>query len=148
MKSIAALLLMYCFLVASCSSGPRKLVLPELPIVSNQTDQKPHYSPAELKRKTYVAYIFKKGQKSNLYQIELAVADCIEKNMDYLIYVEANSQNEVKQWLKELDYPYAVIVDTASTFREANGESIEGYHGYILNKNKEILGSPLIHMRY
>ena len=68
--------------------------------------------------------------------------------MDYLIYVEANSQNEVKQWLKELDYPYAVIVDTASTFREANGESIEGYHGYIVNKNKEILGSPLIHMRY
>ena len=134
--------------LASCTNGPKKLVLPILPLVTNLGENAETNSPSKLKQKTYVAYIYRKSQKDKLYLIELAVADCIKKNMDYLIYVEAESQQEVRKWLKELNYPYSVAVDTAGLFREANNESIEGYNGYIVNKNKEILGSPLIHMRH
>ncbi|WP_421976945.1 hypothetical protein [Roseivirga seohaensis] len=147
MKKNTPLFLVIVALMLSCSSGPRKLVLPELSVVSTQPEAENAKSPFELTRNTYVAYIYKKWQKDRLYQIELAVADCIKKNMDYLIYVEADSETEVKQWLTELDYKYSVVVDKESLFREANGESIEGYNGYIINKDREILGSPTIQYR-
>ncbi|KYG82063.1 hypothetical protein EV198_2675 [Roseivirga ehrenbergii] len=147
MKKSTPLFFVIVALMLSCSSGPRKLVLPELPVVSTQPEAENAKSPFDLTRKTYVAYIYKKWQKDNLYRIELAVADCIKKNMDYLIYVEADSETEVKQWLTELDYKYSVVLDKESLFREANGESIEGYNGYIINKDREILGSPTIQYR-
>lgn len=147
MKKSMPLFFVIVALILSCSSGPRKLVLPKLPVVSIQPEAENEKSPFELARNTYVAYIYKKWQKDRLYQIELAVADCIKKNMDYLIYVEADTETEVKQWLTELDYKYSVVVDKESLFREANGESVEGYNGYIINKDRDILGSPRIQYR-
>ncbi|WP_339606475.1 hypothetical protein [uncultured Roseivirga sp.] len=147
MKKSIFLCILIIPLMFSCSSGPRKLVLPELPVVSIQPKPENAKSPFELTRKTYVAYIYKKWQKDRLYGIELAVADCIKKNMDYLIYVEADSEVEVKQWLTELDYKYSVIWDKESLFREANSETFEGYIGYIINKDKEVLGIPTIQYR-
>ncbi|MGW8122314.1 hypothetical protein ACV07N_06595 [Roseivirga echinicomitans] len=146
-KSSFLTILLFATLISSCSSEARKLVLPELPVVSIQPKAENDKSPFELTRKTYVAYFYRKSQKTRLYQIELAVADCIKKNMDYLIYVEADSEAEVKQWLTELDYKYAVVVDKESLFRQANNETIEGYNGYIVNKDREILGSPQIRYR-
>lgn len=147
MKKTILLFFMVSALMYSCSSGPRKLILPVLPVVSIQPEYENVKSPFELTRKTYVAYIYRKSQKTRLYQIELAVADCIKKNMDYLIYLEADSEAEVKQWLTELDYKYFVVVDKESLFREANNEMIEGYNGYIINKDREILESPQIYYR-
>ncbi|KYG76690.1 hypothetical protein [Roseivirga echinicomitans] len=147
MKKSLLLPLLLAALSFSCSSGPRKLILPELPVVSIQPKAENQKSPFELKRNTYVAYIYRKWQKDNLYRIELAVADCIKKNMGYLIYVEADSETKVKQWLTELDYKYDVVVDKESLFRQANGETIEGYNGYIIDKDREILGSPRIRYR-
>ncbi|WP_323757477.1 hypothetical protein [Roseivirga sp.] len=147
MKKLLFLLLLFAALSFSCSSGTRKLILPELPVVSIHHNAENEKSPFVLTQNTYVAYIYRKWQKDNLYRIELAVADCIKKNMDYLIYVEADSEAEVKQWLTELNYKYSVVVDEESLFREANGESIEGYNGYIINKEREILGSPRIRYR-
>tara|TARA_R110001599_G_scaffold45036_4_gene133574 strand:- start:1317 stop:1763 length:447 start_codon:yes stop_codon:yes gene_type:complete len=147
MKKPFFLFLLITVLMFSCSSGPRKLILPELPVVSIQPESENIKSPFELTRNTYVAYIYKKWQKDRLYRIELAVAVCIKKNMDYLIYVEADSEVEVRQWLTELDYRYDVVVDKESLFRDANNETIEGYHGYIINKDREILGSPRIRYR-
>jgi hypothetical protein len=132
----------------SCKNEPKKIILPKLPVVQLDSVSVGYLTnPEQLKRKTYVAFIGGKSPYSYLFQIEPAIADCIKKNMDFLIYVESRSEDELRNALTDLNFQYPVLYDEKKLFREANKETIEGYNGYIVNAKTEYLSTPLIHYR-
>ncbi|WP_452610894.1 hypothetical protein [Roseivirga echinicomitans] len=97
--------------------------------------------------KTYVAYISDHDPKTQLYRIELALQECIEKRMGYMIYVSGTEKNDIEEILKKLNYKYAVYSDVNSEFKTANGIEDLYYAGFIVDKKGAFITAPMINFR-
>lgn len=144
---IKALLPMLVFLI-SCSQG-REIVLPEdLELIAQKSSIAEEYKDYSEFNKAFVAYIGKQDPKTQLYRIELALQDAVDKGLGYMIYVSGTSPKELKEILVDLDYGFAVYADVDSQFKDANDidEDIR-YTGLIINSKGDYLSSPMIHWR-
>ena len=137
------------FIVISSCTEKRAIIYPEgLQLIGKEDTMIKNYKDYSKFNKSFVAYIGSQNPKTELYRIELALQDAVDKGMGYVIYVSGTPANEVKKTLKDLDYNFAVYVDINSQFQSANDiESTLRYTGFIVNSKGEYLSSPLIHYR-
>jgi hypothetical protein len=140
------LTVLFIICIVSCTSKRREMVLPELPLYSLAKGI--YEDPNAFKgRKKYIASLSGKQTKTRLKRIQPAIKNALEKGLSVVVYINSNDSEKVMKDIEELNFIYPVVIDKDGLFKDSNGENPEmGYNGYIVNKNNEFIGSPIMRM--